>query len=89
MASLGPARIRELARELDLRPTKRLGQNFVIDPNTVRRIAALARGLRRPGAGGGTWSGSLTLALLETGAAVEAVEIDPDWPHAAADRGRT
>jgi 16S rRNA (adenine1518-N6/adenine1519-N6)-dimethyltransferase len=78
MATLGPAQIRALARELDLRPTKRLGQNFVIDPNTVRRIVTLA------GVGAddvvlevGSGLGSLTLALLETGAAVEAVEIDP------------
>ena len=78
MASLGPARIRELARELDLRPTKRLGQNFVIDPNTVRRIAALARvGSDDLVLEVGPGLGSLTLALLETGAAVEAVEIDP------------
>jgi 16S rRNA (adenine1518-N6/adenine1519-N6)-dimethyltransferase len=77
MALLGPARIRELARELDLRPTKRLGQNFVIDPNTVRKIAA------QSGVGPGDvvlevgpGLGSLTLALLETGAAVQAVEID-------------
>ncbi len=78
MASLGPARIRELARELDLRPTKRLGQNFVIDPNTVRRIAALARvGPDDVVLEVGPGLGSLTLSLLETGAAVEAVEIDP------------
>lgn len=77
MALLGPAQIRQLARELDLQPTKRLGQNFVIDPNTVRRIVALAG----VGAGDvvvevGPGLGSLTLALLETGARVEAVEID-------------
>ncbi|MEZ5185213.1 MAG: 16S rRNA (adenine(1518)-N(6)/adenine(1519)-N(6))-dimethyltransferase RsmA [Candidatus Nanopelagicales bacterium] len=77
MGALGPAQIRELARELELRPTKKLGQNFVIDPNTVRRIVALA------GVGAddvvlevGPGLGSLTLALLETGARVEAVEID-------------
>lgn len=77
MALLGPAQIRDLARELDLQPTKRLGQNFVIDPNTVRRIVTLA------GIGPddvvlevGPGLGSLTLALLETGARVEAVEID-------------
>ena len=77
MALMGPARIRQLARELDLQPTKRLGQNFVIDPNTVRRIA----GLSGVGPGDvvlevGPGLGSLTLALLETGAAVQAVEID-------------
>ena len=35
---LGPAEIRELAERLGVRPTKQLGQNFVHDPNTVRRI---------------------------------------------------
>ena len=77
MGLLGPAQIRELASELDLRPTKRLGQNFVIDPNTVRRIVALA------GVHGDDWVlevgsglGSLTLALLDAGARVQAVEID-------------
>lgn len=77
MATLGPVQIRDLARQLDLQPTKKLGQNFVIDPNTVRRIAAIAgvtehdRVLEV-----GPGLGSLTLALLETGASVEAVEID-------------
>lgn len=77
MALLGPAQVRALAAELDLHPTKKLGQNFVIDPNTVRRIAALA------GVGRDDWVlevgpglGSLTLALLEAGARVTAVEID-------------
>lgn len=77
MATLGPAQIRELAAEVGLQPTKKLGQNFVIDPNTVRRIAALA------GVGPGDvvlevgpGLGSLTLALLEAGAEVVAVEID-------------
>lgn len=77
MTLLGPAQIRELARELDLQPTKRLGQNFVIDPNTVRRIAALAQvGPDDVVLEVGPGLGSLTLALLETGAGVEAVEID-------------
>ena len=40
---LGPAEVRALAAELGLRPTKRLGQNFVHDPNTVRRIVRTAR----------------------------------------------
>jgi 16S rRNA (adenine1518-N6/adenine1519-N6)-dimethyltransferase len=61
----------------DLSPSRALGQNFVIDPNTVRRIARLAR--LEPGQfvleiGAGL--GSLTMALLETGATVEAMEID-------------
>lgn len=78
MALLGPAQIRSLARELDLQPTKKLGQNFVIDQNTVRRIAALAQvGPDDVVLEVGPGLGSLTLALLETGARVEAVEIDP------------
>ncbi|HAM21440.1 MAG TPA: 16S rRNA (adenine(1518)-N(6)/adenine(1519)-N(6))-dimethyltransferase, partial [Actinobacteria bacterium] len=39
---LGPVEIRALAAQLDLTPTKKHGQNFVIDPNTVRRIVRLA-----------------------------------------------
>ena len=39
---LDPASVRRLAAELDLRPTKQRGQNFVIDPNTVRRIVSLS-----------------------------------------------
>ena len=39
---LGPAEIRAMAAELGLRPTRSLGQNFVHDPNTVRRVARLA-----------------------------------------------
>ena len=41
-ALLGPAEIRELAARLGVAPTKSLGQNFVHDPNTVRRIVAAA-----------------------------------------------
>ena len=61
-----------------LRAKRALGQNFVVDPNTVRRIAHLARvgpGDRVIEIGAGL--GSLTLALAETGARVTAVEIDP------------
>jgi 16S rRNA (adenine1518-N6/adenine1519-N6)-dimethyltransferase len=75
---LGPAEIRALAERLGVRPTKTLGQNFVHDPNTVRRIARLAD--VGPGdlvAEIGPGLGSLTLALLDTGADVVAVEIDP------------
>jgi 16S rRNA (adenine1518-N6/adenine1519-N6)-dimethyltransferase len=75
---LGPAEIRALAERLGVRPTKTLGQNFVHDPNTVRRIARLAD--VGPGdlvAEIGPGLGSLTLALLDTGANVVAVEIDP------------
>ncbi|MBF0671701.1 MAG: 16S rRNA (adenine(1518)-N(6)/adenine(1519)-N(6))-dimethyltransferase RsmA [Salinibacterium sp.] len=75
---LGPAEIRDLAELLDLQPTKKLGQNFVIDGNTVRRIVAAA-GVTgdSPVVEIGPGLGSLTLGLLETGAPVVAVEIDP------------
>ncbi|ORW24144.1 16S rRNA methyltransferase [Mycolicibacter nonchromogenicus] len=75
---LGAGDIRALANELDLRPRKSLGQNFVHDANTVRRIV--------DGAGVtaddhvlevGPGLGSLTLALLEQGPTVIAVEKDP------------
>jgi len=75
---LGAAEIRELAASLDLTPTKKLGQNFVHDANTVRRIATTA-GVR-PGehvVEVGPGLGSLTFALLEAGASVTAIEIDP------------
>ena len=70
--------IRNIAKELDFRPRKALGQNFVHDSNTLRRIVS-SSGITRndhvlevgPG------MGSLTLALLDRGAAVTAVEIDP------------
>jgi 16S rRNA (adenine1518-N6/adenine1519-N6)-dimethyltransferase len=74
---LGPAEIRDLAELLGVTPTKKLGQNFVIDANTVRRIVRVA-GVE---AGDsvveiGPGLGSLTLGLLEAGASVVAVEID-------------
>jgi 16S rRNA (adenine1518-N6/adenine1519-N6)-dimethyltransferase len=75
---LGPAEVRALAAELGVRPTKKLGQNFVHDPNTVRRIvraAALEPADVVVEVGPGL--GSLTLALLPAVAAVQAVEIDP------------
>ncbi len=80
MNLLGPAEVRELAERLDVRPTKKLGQNFVHDANTVRRIARLAElttGDTVLEIGPGL--GSLTLALLAdpSGPAVVAVEIDP------------
>ncbi|MEV6876717.1 16S rRNA (adenine(1518)-N(6)/adenine(1519)-N(6))-dimethyltransferase RsmA [Amycolatopsis sp. NPDC051128] len=75
---LGPAEIRGLAAELDVRPTKKLGQNFVHDPNTVRRIVELARvGRDDVVLEVGPGLGSLTLGLLATEARVVAVEIDP------------
>jgi len=76
-ALLGPAEIRDLAEMLGVNPTKKLGQNFVIDPNTVRRIVKVAA--VQPGetvVEVGPGLGSLTLGILEVGAAVVAVEID-------------
>ena len=74
---LGPADVRRLAAELDLRPTKQRGQNFVIDANTVRRI------VRESGVGPddvvvevGPGLGSLTLALLDVADRVVAIEVD-------------
>jgi 16S rRNA (adenine1518-N6/adenine1519-N6)-dimethyltransferase len=76
--TLGPAEIRQLAAAAGLRPTKALGQNFVHDPNTVRRIVRAADIdpsdiVVEVGPG----LGSLTLALLPAAAHVHAVEVDP------------
>jgi 16S rRNA (adenine1518-N6/adenine1519-N6)-dimethyltransferase len=75
---LGAVDVRALASRLDVTPTKKLGQNFVTDPNTIRRIVAAAKldGTETvveigPGLG------SLTLGLLEVANKVIAVEIDP------------
>ncbi len=75
---LGPAAIRELAQQLDLRPTKTLGQNFLHDANTIRRIVRTA-GLRPDDVvlEVGPGLGSLTLGLLPAADRVVAVEIDP------------
>jgi len=75
---LRPVDVRRLAAELGVKPTKQLGQNFVIDANTVRRIVATASltpddVVVEVGPG----LGSLTLALLESASRVVAVEIDP------------
>ncbi len=74
---LGAAEIRQLAESLDLRPTKKLGQNFVIDPNTIRKIVAAANLTKDdvvveigPGLG------SLTLGILEVVDNLVVVEID-------------
>ncbi|MDI1460005.1 16S rRNA (adenine(1518)-N(6)/adenine(1519)-N(6))-dimethyltransferase RsmA [Catellatospora sp. KI3] len=80
---LGPAEIRELAARLGVAPTKKFGQNFLHDPNTIRRIVAAADldpadVVVEVGPG----LGSLTLGLLPAAAHVHAVEIDP--PLAAA-----
>lgn len=75
---LGPAEIRRLAAELGIRPTKQLGQNFLHDANTIRRIVAIAgvgEGDHLVEIGPGL--GSLTLGLLDAGATVQAIEIDP------------
>ncbi|WP_433659270.1 16S rRNA (adenine(1518)-N(6)/adenine(1519)-N(6))-dimethyltransferase RsmA [Nocardia sp. CA-128927] len=77
-ALLGPAEVRVLAERLGVRPTKQLGQNFVHDGNTVRRIVAAA-GVGRDDVvlEVGPGLGSLTLALLDVVDSVVAVEIDP------------
>lgn len=91
---LGRTEIRHLAKELDFRPRKSFGQNFVHDANTVRRVVS-ASGINRhdhvlevgPGLG------SLTLALLDRGARVTAVEIDPllagQLPHTVAEHSHS
>lgn len=94
---LGAGDVRAIAARLGVRPTKKLGQNFVVEPGTVRQIAALA-GPFAPGdviLEVGPGFGSLTLALVEAvapvpGARVVAVEIDPvlaaELPKTIADR---
>ncbi|WP_312182798.1 16S rRNA (adenine(1518)-N(6)/adenine(1519)-N(6))-dimethyltransferase RsmA [Arthrobacter sp.] len=75
---LGASDIRALAEELDVRPTKTLGQNFVIDGNTIRRIVAAASvGEDETVLEVGPGLGSLTLGLLDAAREVVAVEIDP------------
>jgi len=75
---LGPAEIRSLATALGIRPTKQLGQNFVHDPNTVRRIVkAAALDPTDVVLEVGPGLGSLTLGLLPEAAHVHAVELDP------------
>lgn len=75
---LGASEIRALAERLDVSPTKKWGQNFVHDANTVRKIVAAAK--LQPGESVvevGPGLGSLTLGLLEQGHPVTAIEIDP------------
>jgi 16S rRNA (adenine1518-N6/adenine1519-N6)-dimethyltransferase len=75
---LGASDIRRLAEDLGVRPTKTLGQNFVIDGNTIRRIVAAAGiGPEETVLEVGPGLGSLTLGLLDAAKAVVAVEIDP------------
>ena len=74
---LGAKRLRELLDENGVRPSKALGQNFVIDPNTIRKMVEIAgveagHSVLEIGAG----AGSLTLGLAATGATVTAVELD-------------
>lgn len=91
MSLLTAADVRSLATRLDLRPTKTLGQNFVIDPNTVRRLVRTAGvGVDDVVVEVGPGLGSLTLGLLEVATRVVAVEIDPrlagELPATVADR---
>jgi 16S rRNA (adenine1518-N6/adenine1519-N6)-dimethyltransferase len=75
---LGPAEIRALADALGLRPTKALGQNFLHDPNTIRRIVRTAElSTTDVVVEVGPGLGSLTLGLLPACAQVTAIEIDP------------
>lgn len=78
MTLLSPADTRALAQQLGVAPVKSRGQHFLVDPNTVRRIVRLAeldddQHVLEIGPG----LGSLTLGLLEAGARVTAVEVDP------------
>ena len=83
---LGAQEIRILAKELGVVPTKKLGQNFVIDPNTIRKIVSVAKltGSEKvveigPGLG------SLTLGLLEVVNDLVAVEVDSKMAVAIAE----
>lgn len=87
---LGPAQIRELAEQWGIHPTKKLGQNFLHDAGTVRRIVRAAQ--VRPGDSVtevGPGLGSLTLGLLDAGADVCAIEIDPDLARALPDTAQS
>ena len=81
--TLSRREVRELLARHNVRPSRARGQNFVVDPNTVRRVARLAgvgAGDRVVEVGAGV--GSLTLALAETGADVWAIEVDRRLLHA-------
>jgi 16S rRNA (adenine1518-N6/adenine1519-N6)-dimethyltransferase len=78
MTLLGAAQIRELAAQLDLKPSKSLGQNFVIDSNVCTKIVRTAGVTSADIALEiGPGLGSLTLAMLEVAKSVISVEIDP------------
>ena len=75
--TLGRSEVLDLLARHELRPSRALGQNFVVDANTVRRVARLSGvgpGQRVVEVGAGL--GSLTLALADTGAEVTAIEVD-------------
>ena len=89
---LGAAEIREIAARIGVNPTKKLGQNFVVDANTCRRIVKVADVNSDDVALEiGPGLGSLTLALLEIAKTVVAVEIDPrlaqELPNTATTHG--
>src|SRR4051812_24884793 len=86
MRLLSPTDIRALLAAHDLRPSRALGQNFLADPNTARRIVRLSgdvAGAHVVEVGPGL--GSLTLALAEAGARVVALELDPRLAPIVAD----
>lgn len=89
---LGAAEIREIAARIEVNPTKKLGQNFVVDANTCRRIVKIA-GVQSDDIALeiGPGLGSLTLALLEIAQRVVAIEIDPrlasELPNTATTHG--
>jgi 16S rRNA (adenine1518-N6/adenine1519-N6)-dimethyltransferase len=71
---------RKLLAQANIRPRKRYGQNFLVNASAARHVARLALAQAAPETktleiGGGT--GALTLALVEEGADVTALEIDP------------
>ena len=89
---LGAVEIRALAEKMNLKPTKKLGQNFVVDANTCRKIVMLAEvNTSDIALEIGPGLGSLTLALLEQANQVVAVEIDDrlanQLPITASERG--
>ncbi len=91
VALLGPTYVRELAAALGVRPSKKRGQNFVVDPNTVRRIVRLAQVTQDDTVVEvGPGLGSLTLGLLQRAGHVTAIEVEPvlarQLPQTVADR---